>query len=193
MGGFSQIDEAARAGARASNADFAAPSGIAGINPLKIKSESLFIPMPLGKVFRSTATENPAGIFPGIVMPDSGASYFVGGLRAPLEEVVPGGRAQLHIFWWTTGATGAARFVVDIRPAIAGANNLSSAVQRAVISDADPDGSQIIKATVVLPLAVFSKRQLIGAKIARDPSNSLDTLGADLRVLGVFLEIPGRC
>lgn len=195
MSGFDQIDEAVKAGARAENADFATPTGTAGINPLKMEKRKIFIPFHFGQLVVSGAvTDDPSGTYAGKVLPDAGAAtYMLLSGMAPRGEVAPGEPGILHIFWRTTPTTGNARFVCDIRPIIDGSSNLASAVQRATISAANGSANALTEAKMNFPPAIFSNNQQMALKLYRDPTNSLDTIGASLTVHAVYLEILGRC
>lgn len=194
MSGFDLIDEAARAGARAENADFASPAGTAGINPLKFAKRPIYIPAHLGQlVVSGSITSSLSGVFPGRLMPNSGASYMLLGLLSPKTEVSPGEPGTLHIYWTTAATSGNLRLVVDIRPIINGAASLASAVQRSIITAANASTNVLEESKILFPPAILSNNQGISVKIARDPSNSLDTLSDDIVIRAVYLEILGRC
>ena len=193
MSGFEQIDEAVRAGARAENEDFATPTGTAGISPLKVAKRKIYIPFHFANATLSTATESVSGVFPGILLPNSGAAHAFLGAMAPRGEVSPGEPATLHVFWTTAATSGVLRLVCDIRPVIEGSANLASAVQRAILSSANGTTVLLQQAKIPFPAALFNNNQQVSLKIARDPSNSLDTLADDIILRCVYLEILGRC
>jgi hypothetical protein len=195
--GFEQIDEACQAGARAENADFATPTGNAGINPLKIAKRNIYIPFHFqdsGSVISGTVAFGGAGAFPGLTLGNGGAGYLLAQGFMPRGEISPGERGTLKVAWYVGGATtGNLRLVADLKPVISGTANLSSAITRNVIAAAVGSANTIIISKMEFPPAFFNNNQLLGLKLARDPSNTLDTLGADVVVIAIWMEILGRC
>lgn len=192
--GFEQIDEAIKAGESAENADFATPTGTAGINPLKTEKRKIYIAFHFENAQISGAVVDAlSGAFPGFEMPDGSATYILLGAMMPRGEVSPGESAILHIIWKTAGNTGNVRFVVDVKPIITGTSSLASAVQRAIIQAANATGGSLSDAKIIFPPALFTNDQCVSIKIARDGTNSLDTIGAAIQVHGAYLEILGRC
>ena len=192
MGGFENVDEAMIAGARIDDADIASD---AAIKPIKVAKRSLFVSVPLANAVLSgtSVAHSAVGVFDLITLPDANAGTVTVTAMAPRGEVSPGDKVKLHIWWLTAATSGSARFVVDIKPAIEGISGLGSAIEKAVLSDARASGSQFIEAIVEFSAAVFSNNQLIGIKITRDGTNSLDDLGADLKIGALYLEMQGRC
>ena len=89
--GFEQIDEACIAGQRAENADFATPTGTAGINPLKIAKRNRYVPFIFNEnIVVSNVTFTSAGVFPGLVFPNTTASYVLIPASIPRGEISPG-------------------------------------------------------------------------------------------------------
>lgn len=192
MGGFEDVDEAIVAGALIGDADIASD---AAIKPIKFAKRSMFIPIPLAYTILTGASVAQAvsGIFNTITLPDANSGTITLTTTAPRGEISPGDRVKLHIWWLTAATSGSARFIINIKPAIKGVSSLSSAIERAVLSDARASGNQFIEAVVEFPAAIFTDNQLIGIKITRDGTNSLDDLGADLKVGALYLEFQGRC
>lgn len=195
--GFEQIDEACQAGARAENSDFAAPSGTAGINPLKVTKRTLKIPFHItsgGIVTSGGITLAGSGLFGCATFQNASAGYILVQASAPRGEISPGSSAILKVAWAVGGVTaGNVRFVADLKPAINGISALTSALTRNVIQAADGVTAQIMVAKMEIPPAILNNNQLWGLKLARDPINALDTLAADVIVLGIWMEISGRC
>lgn len=194
--GFEQIDEACQAGEKAENADFATPSGTAGINPLKVAKRNIYVPFhfPTGGIIRSgSLTDGIAAVFPGQTFQDAGSGYILAAGMAPRGEVSPGERGTLKILWKSAGTAGNVRFVADMKPVIQNAANLSLAVTRAVIQAANTVGSALTIAKMDFPPSLFNNNQLWGLKLSRDPTNALDTIGADVTVHAIWMEILGRC
>jgi len=192
MGGFVDVDEAMIAGARIEDADIASN---ADIKPIKIEKRSLFIQAPLNESILSGASvaHSIEGIFDVITLPDANSGTITITTAAPRGEISPGDKVKLHIWWLTTATSGSARFIANIKPATEGISGLGSAVEKAILSDARGSADQFIEAIIEFPAAIFTNNQLIGIKITRDGTNSLDDLGADLRVGAVYLEMQGRC
>jgi hypothetical protein len=190
--GFEQVDEACQAGARATNADFATPSGTAGINPLKTAKRNIYVPFILSNYTSSGLSDSQAGIMQGVAIPDA-AHYIYLSAMAPRGEIDPGEKGTLHILWNTSSTTGVVRFVADIRPIIEGSVSLVSAVSRSVIQAANGTTNLISDAKIIFPVAILNKAQGWGLKISRDGTNSLDTIGATIAIRSVHMEILGRC
>lgn len=183
------IDDGRIAGEKAYNADV---DTSAAIKPIKIEKKSIYLNWVIQNFAISAATSSASNAFPGWNMVDSGAASLIMQLLSPMAEIVPGENATLHIWWMTAATTGNVRWVIDIKPVITGFTTLTSAITRSVITPAG-SASTFIDSKVLLPAAVFSNNQLIGLQIARDPTNSLDTIGADAIIRAVYLEINGRC
>lgn len=193
MGGFEDIDESILAGERIENEDIGTS---ANINPLKAAKRSIYVNAQLANaVLTGTSVAlAPSGVFPSILFPNANSGTLNVNLNGPRGEVVPGETAKLHIFWKKDTATsGNIRLVIDITPIIEGASSLASAVNRAIISLALSGTTDIQEAIVDLPPAIFSNNQAIGLQIVRDPTNTLDTLASDIKILSIYLEINGRC
>lgn len=193
MGGFEEIDEGIIAGEKVGNADFGAS---AAIKPLKIEKRAHTVIM---EGF-SGAVLTGAGVaigtdttFPKLTLPNANAGSFTTPVRAPKGELVPGERPTLHIWWNTAEITGSLRLVVDIRPVIEGALNLSSAIQKAVITPAQGSANQLQEALIEFGPSIFNNNQLWFLKIARDPTNTLDTCAGDININGIYITMNGRC
>jgi len=183
------IDDGRIAGEKARDADVGAS---AAINPLKIERNPLYIGFNASEAIQGSASLVQTSVFAGFQFADTGTPDLTLMLRSPMEEISPGSRGSLRL-WWTTSATsGNVRWVVDIKPIIGGFLSLASAFQRAVISPADSSTTNLTESVIELPPAIFSKGQLIGVKISRDGANTLDTIGAVAVIRGVFLKIDGR-
>lgn len=193
MGGFEDIDEAILAGERIENEDIGTSAAI-GVNKIAKRTIYINVPIPACVLSGAGTSLTKSAAFPAIVLPNanSAAVYFT--VSAPRGEVVPGERAKLRIFWIkNTAVSGNIRLVVNITPAITGSTSVASAIERSVISVALSGTTDIQEASIDLPPAVFSNNQIIGLQISRDPTNTLDTLDADISIVGACIEIQGRC
>lgn len=194
--GFEQIDEACRAGQRAENADFAAPSGTAGINPLKIEKRKIYVPFHLssGGIVESGTSQGASGPYPGRALPNSGSAYVIAQASCPRGEIAAGESGILKILWEAAaGTTGDLRLVAELKTAIYGSAGLTVSMTRNVIQTTNSVANQLSIARMEFPPSVFNNNQLWGLKLSRDPSNSLDTLAQDVWIHGIWMEILGRC
>lgn len=190
--GIEQIDESLIAGARAENADVHAS---AAINPIKFEKRPFYLPLHIGNILVTggIVTQPVSGIAILLRFPSGSAESMYLMARAPRGEVVNGEIVKLHVFWETAATSGIARLVAEIRPALDGAANLSSAIQRSMLSDV-PSGANTLQEIIFeFPPAIFSQNHIIAVKLTRDPGNVLDTLADNMDIAACFLEIPGRC
>lgn len=192
MGGFNEIDEGILAGEKIEDEDIDAA---AGINPLKVEKRVVRMEAPLANaVFTGTSVAIASlTIYPYVLLPNANSGSFVVTTTAPRGEIVAGEKLRVKILWTSNTTSGNLRLVVDVKPAIAGVSSLSSALQRAIISPAPSVAKYAVEAILEFPPSIFAPNQIIGVQVARDPSNSLDTLAGDIFILAVVLEINGRC
>lgn len=194
--GFEQIDEACKAGQRAENADFATPTGTAGINPLKVAKRNIYVPFHLsrGGIIESNTSNGASSTFPGVALPNSGAAYVIAAASSPRGEIAAGERGTLKILWEAAaGTTGDLRLVAELKAAISGSASLAVAITRNVIQTTNAVANKLSIAKMEFPPSVFNNNQLWGLKLSRDPANSLDTLAQDVWIHSVWMEILGRC
>lgn len=183
------IDDGRIAGEKARNADVDAA---AAIKPLKIEKNPILIPMNVSQATQDSASLSASNNFLGWAFADAASHYLIFTLKAPMGEVTPGERGYLRIFWTTSASSGNCRWVVEIKPIIDGFTTLTAALTRSVITPA-ASANAIIESVIEFPPAIFSNGQLIGCKITRDGTNTLDTIAATAILRGVYLSINGRC
>jgi hypothetical protein len=183
------IDDGRIAGEKARNADVDAS---AGIKPLKIEKKPILIPINFSNAIQDSADLAASGAFPGFSFADAAAHTLTAMLRAPLAEITPGERAYLHIWWTTSATTGQAKWTLDIKPILEGFSSLASAITRSVITQAG-SANVLLESVIELPPAVISNGQVIGIKISRDGTATLDTIAAAAVIRCVYLRINGRC
>jgi hypothetical protein len=188
MGGFETIDEGILSGALIENEDIASD---ADINPIKTEKRSQFINCNFMQSPGPTTGLDTA--FQKIVFPNASADTAYMNFLMPKAEISPGEKGILHIWWHANATSGSVRFVIDLKPAIEGVANLSSAIQRTTLATARSVADQLVDTRVDIPPAILNNNQLLAIKLYRDPANTLDTLAADVSVDCVYLEVLGRC
>ena len=191
MGGFESIDEGIVAGQTIANEDI---DSAAEINPLKIEKQSIYIDCLInGAILSGASVAVTIDNFPYILLPNANSGTIILTTRMPRGEITPGEKMKVRILW-TSATTGSqVRFVIQLKPAIAGVSNLGSAIERAVVSAGPSSANFGIEAIAEFPASIFSNEQIVGLYISRDPTNVLDTLAADIKVAAIILEINGRC
>ncbi len=183
------IDDGRLAGEKARNADIDAA---AAIKPIKIEKKPLLLPINLSNAIQDSADLSASGAFPGHSFADAAAHTLTAMVKTPLAEISSGERAYLHIWWTTAATTGQAKWTVDLKPVIEGFSSLASGLTRSVITQAG-SANVLLESVIELPPAIFSNAQILGIKISRDGTATLDTIAAAAVIRCVYLRINGRC
>jgi hypothetical protein len=174
------------AGALIENEDIGAS---AAINPLKMEKRIIKIPCYI----TNCASSGGAGSTNYLI---SFSNAAVGqanlSLVLPRAEIAQGEKGTLRILWYTSAGSGNVRLVVDVKPIIEGTANLSSAIQKAVVTAAGAVYT-LVESKIEIPYAILSNSQALGIQIYRDPDNALDTLAQSCCITSIQLEVLGRC
>lgn len=164
---------------------------LAAIAMTKIGCRTLYVALPAQAwhLAGTTVQIETDGIFNVINFPEANVGGIYTSFRLPAEW--DSGTVVVSIYWKTTAVTGNARFAGDLASkAVGGTTALEES--QTVVTAVNATAGQINKSQMTFLAADFTAGDLVGLNVSRDPANIADTMGGDIKIVGVVVEFTGR-